>query len=66
MTCACGNQCEVIPRRIGEPVDVELRILGYQFSEHIHAREYSKAIRTLSDIEKRSAFLISEIEKESI
>lgn len=64
VTCACGRQCEIIPRGdTGEPADRELWELGIYFSQSIHERERDEAIATLQKIEERSAFLIAEITK---
>lgn len=72
VTCACGNQCAVIPRdRCGEPFDFKLKALGVDFSEHIdHARDsesplehIAKARKVLDKIEKRSTILINQIRK---
>lgn len=69
-TCACGNQCAVIPRRAsGEPIDEMLAGLGAAFYTKIHIAEgwpedrkeslqYAKYI--LTDIEVRSAIVIKE------
>lgn len=69
VTCACGNQCAIIPRlRNGEPIDEHLRTLGRQFSIAINnmfsvnyyenSKVLAKAI--LRDIEKRSLILIDQ------
>lgn len=59
VTCACGNQCEIIPReRNGEPLDGELYSFGLTFNEEIEDYRYRDAKKTLSMIEKRSAKLI--------
>lgn len=74
VTCACGNQCEVIPRdEIGKPLDEELANLGWRFTGFIHAMKMSHdtvnerfensrklAQATLLKIEKRSITLINE------
>jgi hypothetical protein len=73
ITCACGNQCDIIPRNgNGKPDDPLLLELGIRFfgairamlddegEDFVAAREYAKKI--LMDIEKRSAELIAEIQ----
>lgn len=65
VTCACGNQCDVIPRsEDGQPVDNELLDLGYRFHNHIKDQSWDYAKVILSQIEERSAFLIAEIKQE--
>lgn len=68
VTCACGNQCSMIPRSgfDGKPSDETLAKLGLQFSRIIDREEYITAKLILEDIEKRSSFLIKEILKEKI
>lgn len=45
ITCACGNQCAVIPRRnTGEPVDSQLSDLGTEFTQVVGDME--RAMRT--------------------
>lgn len=69
VTCACGNQCDIIPRnKNGAPDDEILFNLGLRFENQIWLMKNSKifkdnAIRTLKMIEKRSQFLINEINK---
>jgi len=67
VTCACGNQCAIIPRHYfdGEPVDKILNNLGYDFNEVISERQPIKALNILAKIEIRSAELIKEISCES-
>lgn len=80
ITCACGNQCDIIPRRSdGCPKDWELAMLGYRFNTTIeqlyddyHYSDYSSiaywldnAKNTLYAIEKRSVQLIKEIQDEN-
>lgn len=75
VTCACGNQCDVIPRGItGAPKDFWLRHFGDAFcanirrllfavKEGVHFRnEQQAAMATLQEIEKRAAKIIAEIE----
>lgn len=67
VTCACGNQCAVIPRAGadaesglgGAPDDRRLRNLGLDFMYEIEARDVVSARATLKKIERRSAELIA-------
>lgn len=65
-TCACGNQCNVIPRWTikdydendhniyGQPKDPVLSGLGYSFNNYIlHARDYAKD----GELEKRDLYI---------
>jgi hypothetical protein len=74
VTCACGNQCSIIPRHSeedehrhgypimeGAPVDKLLRDLGYNFACQIEGADWSEARKTLAAIEHRSAELIAEL-----
>lgn len=64
VTCACGNQCAIIPRDTdGEPRDGRLSELGYLFHDYINARNAPKAKETLAQIETRSAGIINKILK---
>lgn len=64
ITCACGNQCNIIPRSdTGEPDDEILSEQGLRFMEFVGREEYDKAIECLDIIEKRSAELIAELNK---
>jgi hypothetical protein len=61
-TCACGNQCSIIPRdEIGKPEDELLTTLGGDdgFFGAIYARDVAEAKHFLELIELRSAYLIS-------
>jgi len=61
-TCACGNQCNIIPRTHGGmPVDYELKSLGYLFHNVVTKKNKKKALEILEQIEIRSAYLIKEI-----
>lgn len=61
-TCACGNQCDIIPRGInGGPEDEHLSLLGQRFLSLILIRSKRKALACLNEIELRSAELIAEI-----
>ena len=65
VTCACGNQCDLLPRsKFGEPDDPELHSLGIAFADQIHNQEWDAAKLVLADIEARSAELIAEIKGE--
>jgi len=63
VTCACGNQCAIIPRNNGEPLDKQLSRLGFSFYLSIAQKERKEAIYILEQIEKRSGILIKEILK---
>jgi hypothetical protein len=62
VTCACGNQCDTIPRDIftGEPKDDYLCDLGALFAGAIASKNITSARKTLAKIEKRSAELIQQ------
>jgi hypothetical protein len=61
VTCACGNQCNVLGRdSIGCPDDYKLRHLGIEFYHHVESFEIKEAVKTLEQIEERSALLIKE------
>lgn len=61
ITCACGNQCAIIPRfkGSGQPCDQALSDLGTSFFNHIISGHPKRAKRTLRKIEARSAQLIA-------
>lgn len=65
VTCACGNQCSIIPRYPnGTPKDNQLWWAGAAFPTAItHGRgdDYKQALALLNRIEVRSAELIKEI-----
>jgi hypothetical protein len=64
VTCACANQCYIIPRcPIGSPVDEELERLGIIFYIDIDNAKWKCAKTTLYLIEKRSAEIIFELTK---
>jgi len=67
VTCACGNQCNIIPRDYfdGQPLDKELKNLGIFFSDAIRSRNKQIALNVLEAIEIRSGELIEEISCES-
>ena len=80
ITCACGNQCDVIPRDYdGKPFDDKLERLGFNFYmkikeirnvtivgnfENIENNLKNDALKLLMNIERRSATLIRKIKKE--
>lgn len=67
VTCACGNQCDVIDRLDdGCPKDDDLEHLGHTFFHDIEDENWKEAKQTLKEIEKRSAFLINQKAKQSI
>lgn len=60
VTCACGNQCSIIPRdEDGEPWDNTLSELGGNFSYEVDDCRWKEALNILNKIEKRSALLIN-------
>jgi len=63
VTCACGNQCAIIPRlkANGEPKDDALRYLGIEFHGFIRNKDKHMAILYLQIIEERAAVLINKI-----
>jgi len=64
VTCACGNQCDVIPRGwMGIPDDDALEVLGFDFHTAITKQDTRLAQRILHKIEIRSAQLIAEMQK---
>lgn len=62
MTCACGNQCAIIPRsaKNGSPNDAELCELGYQFYKSIQRGDWVEAKQYLKDIEARAIEVMQE------
>lgn len=59
VTCACGNQCDIIDRGYkGEPYDNTLKKLGVLFHKNILKKKKSQAKKTLHKIEQRSKQLI--------
>ena len=65
VTCACGNQCEIIPRgENGHPLDIFLWKYGNDFFYDIHNARYNNAKDLLFHIEQRSSFLINEINEQ--
>lgn len=62
VTCACGNQCDILPRnREGAPTDGILSHLGIKFMVKIDNRQRKKALEVLQKIEERSTLLIREL-----
>lgn len=74
VTCACGNQCSIIPRDAsGEPYNDKLNVLGLEFFEHVERAEWRineksspyhalrSAAATLNKIEKESTKLVKDI-----
>ena len=61
VSCACGNQCAVLPRAEddGEPADSNLAALGFVFYRLIRDREVLSAKVCLAQIEQRSAYLLT-------
>jgi hypothetical protein len=71
-TCACGNQCAIIPRWEenelpytvgaipGMPKDDYLAILGIDFHQQIVRCNYREALEILHDIEHFSALIVRE------
>ena len=69
VTCACGNQCAIIPRNEdGEPKDKVLTLLGgiEGFFGAIRNRDREYAIELLALIETRSEQLIKKLSKKTI
>ena len=64
VTCACGNQCAILPRNLnGVPYDHALYGLGHYFYIQIKGASWSRAKETLQKIEARAHTLIQEILK---
>lgn len=62
VTCACGSQCASLPRsEHGMPVDEVLKDLGADFYGEISMGEYENALWILHKIEKRSAYLLNQM-----
>lgn len=61
VTCACGNQCAIIPRSNGlVPDDKELNELGIDFCKSICFADWPLAKYILLQIEARSTILITQ------
>lgn len=66
VTCACGNQCDVIPRfGAGAPMDRELYDLGSEFSCEVDSKLWEDAEETLTKIERRSLEFIAALRTET-
>jgi hypothetical protein len=64
VSCACGNMCSIIPRdHVGRPKDEYLAGLGETFNDNIDDKDPEEALKTLCEIEKRSEYLILQIDK---
>jgi len=64
VTCACGNQCDIIPRMVdGHPKDKKLAFLGYTFAVHISTGNVQESKEVLEAIEIQSAEIINKINK---
>ena len=63
VTCACGNQCEIIQRdkEYGKPLDKKLRDLGNEFYDNIRECDWENALNKLHLIEIRSTELIKQL-----
>lgn len=60
VTCACGNMCNIIPRKIcGEPIDCELANLVENFHVMLYDQKWNKAAAILRNIERRYAALVN-------
>lgn len=72
VTCACGNQCDRIPRGVdhgftftsGEPKDRALSNLGVSFFDRICRRRWTEARATLIKIERRSSQILQALDLE--
>lgn len=54
VTCACGNQCEQLPRDMdGVPLDYTLESLGMDFAVAVETYEFDTALTIMDNIEKR-------------
>lgn len=61
VTCAAGRQCAVLPRQEnGQPVDYILHDLGTTFYYDVLGSHWHAAQITLSMIEQRTAFLLTQ------
>lgn len=65
VTCACGNQCAIIPRDVharypGQPVDEGLSALGIRFHSLVEGACWERAKGVLAEIEARSEILITD------
>lgn len=70
ITCACGNQCAIIPRdlRYGNPRDGRLRKLGMDFSNAVCNLEdnyKTKKITKIKSAQKKCKVILAKIEERS-
>ena len=66
VTCACGNQCDIIPRRPdGQPFDELLASMGDTFYLFVKGEKWQDAKDLLFQIEERSELLIRRLEANS-
>lgn len=63
VTCACGNQCDAIPRHenSGQPIDHRLAVLGRAFAGDVEYHDWQNARKTLRKIEERSKELLASL-----
>ena len=70
VTCACGNQCDLIPRYKpgespfeywGTPKDSILRALGIEFNDFIEYQNIEMSKLILAKIEQRSAYILANL-----
>jgi hypothetical protein len=67
VTCACGNQCALIPRGFdGAPLDEKLAKLGIAFCGDVGWYNLHLARQTLRQIELRSAELLAEMGRKEL
>ena len=60
-TCACGQVCNVLPRKIGgSPIDFIASTLGMNFFYEIKQGRWIVAKKTLDKIEARTIFLLKQ------
>lgn len=61
VTCACGNQCSIIPRDNNYiPKDTKLALLGSSFYKKILNEDVKEAKKILKILETRSIILINQ------
>tara|TARA_R110000737_G_scaffold171943_1_gene197445 strand:+ start:2811 stop:3152 length:342 start_codon:yes stop_codon:yes gene_type:complete len=63
VTCACGQVCSVLPKgeHANAPLDNELGDLGVDFCSEIEIKDWGNAKTTLDKIEKRTIFLLQQL-----
>lgn len=60
VTCACGSQCQIIPRYPGGmPCDYILATLGVIFDKAVMKRDAKRSLAVLGLIEKRSSDIMA-------